>query len=158
MHSKKIDFQKFYKPHWTDLERDNLQIVIDFVQGILDAKFDEIIDKYSSSPYVQHNRSVESGVAAIVNLNRKLAKQFPDFFLEPKHVYVDGDCVTFHSHVTVKAKHRGNDKKGLNVIDIWKVADGKIVEHWDSIQPLDFMQRFFLLITGGAVKNDNGVF
>ncbi len=158
MRTRKIDFQKLYKSHWTETEHSNLQIVIDFVQGILDHKFDKVIDKYSDSPYVQHNRSIESGVTAIVNFNRKLAKQFPNFFLEPKQIFIDGDCVIFHSHVTIKAKHWGNDRKGLNVIDVWKIADRRIVEHWDSIQPLDFMQRFIQLITGGFIRNNNGVF
>jgi len=151
-------YDEFIKTHWTDEERANLQIVANFVEGIKAKKFNDVIAQYTDSPYVQHNRSVQSGVRAIVETNRKLAKQFPEFTLTAKHVYVDGEFVAFHSHVTLKAKHRGNDGKGLNVVDIWKVTDGKIVEHWDSLQPLDFMSRLVLLLTGGAVRNKNGVF
>lgn len=60
--------------------------------------------------------------------------------------------------MTAKAAHRGKDNMGLNVIDIWKVVDGKIVEHWDSIQPIDFSVRLFSLFTEVAVKNNNGRF
>lgn len=151
-------YDKFDRSHWTEDERANLQIVADFVEGIKAKKFDDVIKRYEDSPYVQHNRSVPSGVEAIVETNRKLAKRFPEFTLTAKHIYVDDEIVTFHSHVTLKAKHRGNDGKGLNVVDIWKVSDGKIVEHWDSLQPLDFMSRLFQLLTGGVVRNDNGVF
>ncbi|UII78780.1 nuclear transport factor 2 family protein [Flagellimonas sp. CMM7] len=154
----KIDFKKFYQAHWTIEERLKLEVVTDFVQGILNHEFDQVIATYRDHPYVQHNRSVPSGIENIVNLNRKMASRFPEFFLDPKHVYLDGDFVIFHSHLTVKANHRGNEKKGLNVIDIWKISDGKIVEHWDSIQPLDFMSRLFTLITGGAIRNNDGVF
>ncbi|MEM1321602.1 MAG: nuclear transport factor 2 family protein [Bacteroidota bacterium] len=158
MKSQKVDFQKFHKSSWTALERKNFQIVADFVQGILNHKFDEVISAYADHPYIQHNRSIPRGIKAIVNTNRKMAQRFPEFFLEPKHVYLDNDFVIFHSHVTLKAKQRGNDKKGLNVVDIWKIIDGKIVEHWDAIQPLDFMSRLFLLITGVSINNNDGVF
>lgn len=60
--------------------------------------------------------------------------------------------------MTAKAVHRGKDNMGLNVIDIWKVVDGKIVEHWDSIQPIDFSVRLLSLFTEVAVKNNNGRF
>lgn len=151
-------YDEFIKAHWTDEERANLQIVGDFVEGIKAKKFDEIIERFKDSPYIQHNRSAESGVDGIVETNRKLAKQFPEFTLSAKHVYVDGEFVTFHSHVTFKAKQRGDDGKGLNVVDIWQVSDGKIVEHWDALQPLDFMSRLLMLLTGGAIRNSNGVF
>ncbi|WP_299866150.1 nuclear transport factor 2 family protein [uncultured Hoeflea sp.] len=151
-------YDEFIRPHWTEPERTNLQIVGSFVEGIKAKKFDEVIEQYKDSAYIQHNRSVQSGVKAIVEVNKKLAKQFPEFTLTAKHVYVDGEFVTFHSHVTFKAKHRGDDTKGLNVVDIWKVSDGNIVEHWDSLQPLDFMSRLLTLLTGGAIRNDNGVF
>jgi len=44
-------------------------------------------------------------------------------------MYVDGDYVTVHLHATNNKKHRGNPKKGLNIMDIWKVEDGVILEH-----------------------------
>ncbi len=155
---RKIDFKKFHQEHWSSEEMSKFEIVAGFVQGILDHNFDEVIAKYKDHPYIQHNRSVPRGIEAIVNTNRAMAKRFPEFFLDPKHVYLDGDFVIFHSHVTLKAKHRSNDRKGLNVVDIWKIVDGKIVEHWDSIQPLDFMSRLFTLFTGGAIRNNDGVF
>lgn len=153
-----MTYKAFDKPHWTDIEIRNLETIIDFVEGIKAKKFDDVINRYSGSEYIQHNRSVESGVKAIVETNRELAKKFPEFMLEAKHVYLDDCFVTFHSHVTFKKEHRGNDNKGLNVVDIWKVENGNITEHWDSIQPLDFLTRLFFLISGGTIKNTNGVF
>ena len=153
-----MSYEKFIKPHWTEEEKHNLSVVVRFVEGIKAKNFDEVISEFSDHEYVQHNRSVGSGVKEIVEANRMLAKKFPEFTLEAKHVYIDGAFVTFHSHVTLKKKHRGDDRKGLNVIDIWKVVDGKMVEHWDALQPLDFSSRLFMLLSGGSVKNNNGVF
>lgn len=43
----------------------------------------------------------------------------------------DGDLVWLHVHAT-----NGADDRGEAVIDIFRVKDGKIVEHWDVIQPV----------------------
>jgi len=75
-----------------------------------------------------------------------------------KHIYADGDYVIFQSQVTLRKKHRGNPNKGLNITDTWKIIDGKIAEHWDSIQPIDALMRFIIWLNGGKVKNANGLF
>ena len=41
----------------------------------------------------------------------------------------DGDFVILHVHAV-----REPGTKGQAIIDIFRVADGKIVEHWDVIQ------------------------
>lgn len=41
----------------------------------------------------------------------------------------DGDLVWLHVHST-----NGEADRGRAVIDIFRVEDGKIVEHWDVIQ------------------------
>lgn len=64
----------------------------------------------------------------------------------------------FHSHATLEEDDRGNDEKGMNIIDTWRLDDGRIVEHWDSIQTLDTFMRFYSLVSGGDIRNDNGVF
>lgn len=46
----------------------------------------------------------------------------------------------------------------MNIIDTWRIEDGRIVEHWDSIQALDFSMRVYSLISGGDIANENGVF
>ncbi|WOG27666.1 hypothetical protein [Endozoicomonas sp. 8E] len=46
----------------------------------------------------------------------------------------------------------------MNIIDTWRLENGPIVEHWDSIQALDDFMRFYSLISGGNIRNDNGVF
>lgn len=152
------DYEGFVRPSWTSEERENLGVVARFLLGIRAHEFDRVLADYSDHPYVQHNLSMKNGVDGVVEEGRKISKRFPEFSIEAKHVYADGDFVIIHSHMTAKASHRGNDRKGLNVFDTWKVVDGKIVEHWDSIQPLDFIGRLFSLLTGGKVRNSNGAF
>ena len=41
----------------------------------------------------------------------------------------DGDLVVLHVHSTQNAQDRGEA-----VVDIFRVEQGKIVEHWDAVQ------------------------
>ena len=95
---------------------------------------------------------------ALVEFVADFAKRVPDYTYDVKRMLVDDDYVTFHSHATIRKAHRGNDKKGLNIIDTWRIKDGTIVEHWDAIQPLDAFMRFYVLLSGGRIRNNNGVF
>jgi len=66
--------------------------------------------------------------------------------------------VTITLHVTMKAAHRGNDRKGLNITDTWRAIGGQLVEHRESVEPIDRSMRLFALATGGRFRNSNGVF
>ena len=98
------------------------------------------------------------GIDGLVGVVEAFAKRYPDYCYDVKRIIVDGDHVVFHSHATMKKADRGNDKKGLNITDTWKLRDGQIVEHWDSIQPIDGFMRLYVLLTGGKIRNPNGVF
>ncbi|MEM9996884.1 MAG: nuclear transport factor 2 family protein [Bacteroidota bacterium] len=147
------------KDSWTDAETANVQVMADFVYHVMNTHdFDYVRRTYGSHPYVQHSRGIPDGMPALIDFVGNFAKRFPDYTYDVKRVLVDGDYVTFHSHATVRAAHRGDDTKGLNIIDTWRLNDGQIVEHWDAIQPLDTFMRFYVLVSGGSVRNQNGVF
>ena len=95
---------------------------------------------------------------ALVDYVSTFAKRFPEYTYDVKRVHADGDTVTFHSHATVRAAHRGDDTKGLNIIDTWRLDNGQVVEHWDAVQPLDGLMRFYALLNGGTIRNQNGVY
>ena len=155
----KINFETLAKPHWSDTDKMNAQAVVEFVQLIMnDHDFDEIRRQYATQPYKQHNRIMTDGIAGVLKAVSDFVKNAPEFSYDVRHVYVDGDRVILHSHATLKAKHRGDDTQGLNIIDVWKVEGGQLVEHWDAIQGIGFSMRLYALITGGKVRNGNGVF
>ncbi len=155
----KIDFDSLKKDNWSEQELENATLITDFVQNIMNNHdFDYVTKTYRNGSYVQHNRNMPDGIDGVVETVKQLSKRFPDFTYDVKNILADGDYVMFHSHATVNKKHRGNDKKGFNITDTWRVKNGQIVEHWDSIQPIDGLMRFNTLITGGAIRNSNGVF
>ena len=154
-----IDFDSLKQEHWSSKELRNAELISDFVQHLMnDHDFDYVLETYGNANYVQHNRTIPDGMVALVGFVQAFAKRFPEYTYDVKSIIADGDYVTFHSHATINKRHRGNDKKGLNIIDTWRLKDGDIVEHWDAIQPLDGFMRFYALLTGGRIRNINGVF
>lgn len=154
-----IQFEALKRGSWSPEELENVKVVIDFVQKLMNEHdFDDVLEKYGQGAYLQHNRSMTNGVVGVVDYLKALTKRFPQFSYEVKKVHADGQYVTLHSHATMRAEDRGNERKGFIVFDTWKVVDGKLVEHWDALQPLDLGMRIFSLLSGGTIKNKNGLF
>ncbi|MEM1183153.1 MAG: nuclear transport factor 2 family protein [Acidobacteriota bacterium] len=159
METIKIDFGALKRSHWTPDELANVEIISDFVQKVMnDHDFDVVLEKYSNGSYLQHNRNIADGIEGLAALLRDFTKKFPDYCYDVKRILADGDHVVFHSHATLKSAHRGNDRKGFNITDTWRLQDGLIVEHWDSIQAMDGAMRLYALLNGGKIRNGNGVY
>lgn len=154
-----VDLNALKKANWTEQELKNAETITDFVQNIMNNhNFDYVLQHYNDSSYVQHNRNIPDKVTGLVGFLKEFVADYPEYSYDVKHIYVDGDYVIFHSHATLNKEDRGNDEKGLNIIDTWRLDNGKIVEHWDSIQALDGFMRFYSLVSGGTIRNENGVF
>ena len=94
-------------------------------------KVKEGFDKYVGDKYIQHNPIAADGKEAAVEVLGKALKALPGWTYEIKHAYVDGDYAIIHSHVRMKA-----DDRGMAVVDIFRFEKGKVVEHWDVVQPI----------------------
>ncbi len=159
METIKIDLENLKKSHWSEEEIKNVELVTDFVQNLMNNhNLEYVLKNYNNSSYIQHNRNIPDGMEGIVGTIKDFTKTFPDFCYDVKQIIADGDHVLFHSHATMKKADRGNDKKGMNITDNWRIKDGQIVEHWDSIQAIDGFMRFYSLLNGGKIRNSNGVF
>ena len=86
--------------------------------------------QYVSEEYVQHNPDIPDGRAAAISA---LAPMFshPEARFEIKRILVDGDLAMIHVHGKSDAAAPGGA-----VADIFRLEDGKIVEHWDVVQPI----------------------
>ena len=79
--------------------------------------------------YIQHNPGISDGRdAAIAALTPMFSD--PGFHADLKRVLADGDYGVIHLH-----GYRG-DQRGGAVMDLYRVDGGRIVEHWDVIQPI----------------------
>ncbi len=159
MNTIQIKYDALAKDSWSDQEVKNVKLLIDFVQNLMNNhNFDYVAEKFGNEIYTQHNRGIPDGLASLIKYVKDFTKRYPDYTYDVKHIYADGDFVIFHSHATIKAQHRGNEKKGLNIIDTWRIKNGQIAEHWDALQPMDGFMRFYNLLTGGKIQNSNGVY
>lgn len=108
----------------------NKKIVIDFYEGVfLQHKVKEYADRYIGQQYIQHNPNVPDGKAPFVNFFTEKFQKNPQAKNEIKRAIAEGNLVVLHVHSTENEKDRGRA-----IIDIFRVENGKIVEHWDVIQ------------------------
>jgi predicted SnoaL-like aldol condensation-catalyzing enzyme len=113
-------------------DADNKQVVMDWYETAFVKKDAETAaDKYMGPSYTQHNPEVPDGLDAFKGAIGGMHGAFPEFSTEVKRILVDGDLVALHHHVKMTADERGN-----SVVDIMRLENGRIVEHWDVIQPI----------------------
>ena len=154
-----VDYESLRRDSWTEKEDENVRLVVGFVQRLMNEHdFDGVLEEFGNPHYRQHNRGIPDGMEALVEYVKDFTKRFPDYAYDVKRINADGDYVIFHSHITTSTKDRGNDARGINASDTWRIVDGQIVEHWDALQPLDGFMRFYNLLTGGKIRNTNGVY
>ena len=87
------------------------------------------IDTYFGPTYTQHNPTVADGTEALRQLVEFVQANFPQFHLEVKRVIAQGDLVLLQSHTALTP-----GAAGQTTVDIFRVANGRIVEHWDNLQ------------------------
>ena len=113
----------------TPQEEANLRLVLDMFEHVLNPMDSSAVDRFISPDYIQHNQSVEPGVASLKAFLDMIKRQTPEAVHDVKRAFVDGDHVTVHYHV-----RRWQGDLGWAVIDLFRVEDGLIIEHWDVMQ------------------------
>lgn len=109
----------------------NKKTVVEFYEKGLNQKDFEAASKYFGSRYVQHNPNAADGIEGFKGFVGFLREKFPDSHSEIKKVFADGDYVILHVHAV-----REKGTRGSAIIDIFKLENGKIVEHWDVTQAI----------------------
>jgi predicted SnoaL-like aldol condensation-catalyzing enzyme len=115
----------------SDLERNKETVVAFFTRAFNDHEPADAVAKYVGSQYIQHNPDTPDGAAAFVESTKKFIAQSPKVSVEIKRVIAEGDLVVTHDLVKGSPEQRG-----LAGIDIFRLENGKIVEHWDARQPV----------------------
>lgn len=114
----------------TDIEH-NKRIVREYYElAFNDKQPAEAVARYVGSEYIQHNPQAPDGADAFVAFVTGFAAQFPDLHVDIRRIVADGDIVVTHGLITTSA-----DDPGTVAADFFRVRDGKIVEHWDVLQP-----------------------
>jgi predicted SnoaL-like aldol condensation-catalyzing enzyme len=114
------------------MSEQNKQIVIAFYSKLInDFDPETAFALYGGTTYRQHTPVIEDGQEGVTKFMHKLRENFPNSRMEIKRSFSDGDMVILHCHWV-----RSPGELGNAVVDFFRVENGKVVEHWDVIQPI----------------------
>jgi predicted SnoaL-like aldol condensation-catalyzing enzyme len=117
------------------LER-NKQLVLAFYRQLIGNKDAAGARRFMGESYVQHSPYATDGHEGVAEFVKGFKTQFPRHHYDVKRVIAEGDYVVLHLH-----GQEGLFPHGEAVVDIFRVVDGKVVEHWDVIQALPERSR-----------------
>lgn len=103
----------------------NKSLIIKVLQTVFINKDTSIVATHFADNYIQHNPLIPNGAASIPPMVAALPKQFR---YEMGMVVAQGDLVMAHGRYT------GWGPKPMIAVDIFRIAEGKLVEHWDVMQ------------------------
>jgi predicted SnoaL-like aldol condensation-catalyzing enzyme len=104
----------------------NIQTVRDFVNtAFKERRPKEAFDLYTDGRYIQHDPTVPDGEAGFLQHAMDTLGSHPNWDFEVKRIIAQDDYVVLHVSTTLSGK--GPE---FAVMDIWRLEDGKIAEHW----------------------------
>lgn len=107
-------------------EQANLDLVAGLFREVLNPMDASAVDRFIDPDYVQHSQMAPPGRDALKTFLDMIRQQSPQAVHDVKRMFVDGDHVFVHYHV-----RRWPDDPGFAVMDLFRVAKGRIKEHWD---------------------------
>lgn len=89
------------------------------------------VDHFIHEDYIQHSTAATGGREGLRSFFTDRAGRFPDVKMAIKASFADGDFTIFHIHTI---RHKGDP--GMSIMDIFRMQDGKVREHWETVQEI----------------------
>lgn len=112
----------------TATTNENATIVATALDELFNQRDPAAVDRWLAPDYRQHSPGVPDGPEMVRSFVSSLA---PDFRYERLRVIAEHDLVAVHG------LYRGWGPAPMVVFDIFRVANGRLTEHWDGLQPMD---------------------
>jgi predicted SnoaL-like aldol condensation-catalyzing enzyme len=109
----------------------NKKLVSEFYQKAINEKNFNAARSYMGPWYIQHNPLAKDGIEGFKQFIEYLKQTYPQSHSEIKRVIAQDDYVVLHVH---SIKEPGT--RGQAIIDVFRLENNKIVEHWDVIQSI----------------------
>lgn len=126
----------------------NRDVVTRFLDDVFVRRDMTRLDEYMRDDYIQHNPDCPQGKTGFLEFFDVIFRALPDFHYVVKKVVADGDLVM--AWCTTMGTHTGGDFLGqspsgssvkFDVVDIFRMQDGKIAEHWDVADTFTFFSQ-----------------
>ncbi|WP_218669331.1 nuclear transport factor 2 family protein [Massilia sp. KIM] len=108
-----------------DRPQRNKEIVLEAMTSLFQKRDASTVERLYAADYIQHNPHIPQGRDALKTLVSQMSE---DVFYEPGLMIAEGDLVAIHGRI------RGWANVPQVVVDIFRVEDGKLAEHWDVLQ------------------------
>jgi predicted SnoaL-like aldol condensation-catalyzing enzyme len=112
-------------------EEANKKIVVESYHLALNKRDVDAAVTSLGATYTQHNPLVADGIDGWTAMVTYIKTTYPEGTVDIKRVLADGDFVVLHVHSIPTPGERGSA-----IAEFFRLDDGKIVEHWDVIQPI----------------------
>jgi len=117
----------------------NKQLLGDFGAEVFGAKNLSNLNRYMREDYIQHNPLVPQGLTGFKQFFADWFSAVPDWKYSLTKVVAEGDTVWVYG--TYSGTQKGdwlgipatNKSYSIAAVDIFRVQDGKLAEHWDVI-------------------------
>lgn len=108
----------------------NKQIAMTAYQRIFGDQDAAAVDEYMTADFIQHNPTTPDGPAGVKQLLQMLASQgVQKQTIQFMHVVADDNIVILHTRYEMAGTE-------WRFIDIYRVENGKLAEHWDAMMPM----------------------
>ena len=105
------------------------------------SRFAEIV----APGYVNHNPFAEPGLEGVKKAFGAIIAGVPDLKVFAEDVFVSADGTRVVGRYRYEGTHAGNflgypatgNAFSMRSIDIWRVEEGRFIEHWDELNTLD---------------------
>jgi len=94
-------------------------------------KVREAFETWVHEHYIQHKPVLPDGREPVIAFLEGLLERYPDRTFTIHRIIASEDLVAVHYHTQANP-----DDLGLAIVDIFRVEDCLLVEHWDVVQPV----------------------
>jgi len=103
------------------------------------------LDRYLAPDFIEHNTNLPAGLEGRKKFMATVLTAFPDYHAEIQDVIAEGDRVsawvvwTGTNDGPYDGRPPTHNKLRFTTADFFRIADGKIAEHWDVVNVLPRM-------------------
>jgi predicted SnoaL-like aldol condensation-catalyzing enzyme len=114
----------------TDLDASKRTVLAFYEQAVKRRDFTAAA-QYLAPVLIQHRTDAADGADGLREFIERMRAAYPRSSYEIKRVFADGDYVILHVHVVREPGTRGSAH-----VDIFRLENGKVAEHWDVDEPI----------------------